>query len=181
MIIQKAVVGSESALKLRAVGSALETLNIQSREIIGCKAESGIPKQPRSKQIMKWGATNRAEHAQRLHPNAELYFGVENGLIQEIEDWYSPACIVVLVGSDDTPYVSFSSFFPIPEWIVREVLAHNTELGHIVQKLADGGEKDPMSWLSKGAISREKILSQAIQCALVPILYADRFNKPSCN
>lgn len=177
MDIKNVIVGTESALKLRAVEAALSALGFHVKPI-GCKAESNVNVQPIGKKEMETGAINRAQHARLLHPSANLYIGIESGLVYELNRWYDSACTVVIAGNNNTPHIAFGAHFPIPVWMVMQVVRRNSGLGTIIRELAGGGEKDPMKWLSGSTILREQLLSQAVHCALVQILYAERFKEP---
>jgi len=191
MQVQKVVVGSESSIKLRAVKAALKAVGFDI-EPIGCKAESGIPAQPIGKSLMTTGAISRAKNARRLHPDANLYIGIENGLVleggsswyesgyifQNSDRWYDPACVAVLVSGSDVPSIAFSAHFPIPRWIVERVTDKKSEMGFVIQELAGGGEKDPMKWLSHDTIPREELLAQAVHCALLEIVFPERYREP---
>ena len=175
MDINKIVVGSESALKIRAVTAAFQLFSL-SPQIIPCKADSGIGSQPIGTNQMEKGARGRVHHAQRLQPGADLYIGIENGLVYQDGRWYDPTCIVI--DSDGSESVAFGAYFPIPTWMVHKTTHNKSELGEIVKELAGGGEKDPMAYLSKGHLPREQLLSQAVCCALTPLLWEDRYAIP---
>ena len=63
--------------------------------------------------------------------------------------------------------------------MAEEAVSNKTtsDIGIITQKLADGGEKDAMKYLSLGTVHREELLTQAIQCALAPIQFPNRYQK----
>lgn len=166
-------VGTESALKIRAVKAAFEGFG-QEVIIFSCKAESGVGIQPVGTEEMENGATNRAQWAQQQYPDADLYIGIESGLVQQNWQWFDPACVVVLTCGGGH-FVAFGAYFPIPTWMAKQTINEKTELGEVVKKLAGGGEKDPMKYLSAGTIPREQLLAQAIQCALTPFLHAQRY------
>jgi len=173
--IHKVIVGTESALKLRAVKAAFEGLGHEV-EVVPCKAESGIGIQPIGTEEMIQGASNRAEWARSgdIDQTARYCIGIENGLVQLNGLWFDPTCVVI-VQRGGRRGIAFGAHFPIPRWVVDRVLDEKTELGEVVKRLAGGGEKDPMKYFSEDKIAREHLLAQAIQCALVPLLYHDRY------
>lgn len=71
------VVGTTSALKVKAVQAAFEDATV-----IGVKTSSGVPEQPLEEETEQ-GAKNRLSEAKRLHPDADLYIGIENGIFNE--------------------------------------------------------------------------------------------------
>ena len=174
------VLGSTSKLKARAVKAAcrLWKLNVT---VITCKSPSGVSIQPRGKEKITAGALQRAKGAQEQFPNKELWVGMQSGFIQDTgERWWSSTCVVVLRREPaDKPIVVYSDHFPIPSWIVLEVIREWTELGKATQKYGGGEEKDPMNYFSGGVIRREHLLAQAVACALAPIVRADLYEKPN--
>lgn len=171
-----AAVGSESGPKLRAVHAAFVSLGYET-EVLGFKAESGINQQPGNLAEMEEGAGNRALWASKECPDAQFYIGIENGLVLQNGVWYDPACVIILTPEGQRS-VAFGAFFPMPTWLAEEALLDKTttDVGVIVQTLA-GGEKDTMKYLSEGTVPREELLVQAIQCALVPIRFPNRYQK----
>ena len=173
MNIQVVAVGTESELKIRAVERTFRLLDL-AVQILSCRAESRVGIQPVGMRNMENGARNRVKDAKRHHPNADLYIGIENGLVHQNDRWFDPTCVFVLAREGWTS-VAFGAFFPIPEWIVTKTLQEKTELGEVIKVLAGGGEKDPMKYLSEGTLPREELLSQAVHCALAPILFSHRY------
>src|SRR5665213_1464250 len=174
----KVAVGTDSALKIRALQAALATLGYGAKVLFG-KAESGVNMQPVGLDEMEQGARNRAVWALKEHPEAQFYVGIENGLVQQSERWYDPACIVVLISGSNEESVAFGAFFPVPIWIAQKASSDktNTDIGIIVQGLAGGGEKDAMKYLSEGTVHREELLTEAIECAFAPIRFPNRYQE----
>ena len=169
--------GTESALKIRATEVAVNSVGCETKILFG-KTESGVNVQPVGLEEMETGANNRASRARERNAEADFYVGIENGLVQQNGRWYDPTCIVILTSSGESS-VAFGAYFPIPTWMAEQAVLKTTEsdIGQIVQALAGGGEKDAMKYLSEDTISREQLLAQAIQCALVPLLRQHRYIK----
>jgi len=171
-------VGTESALKLRAVEAAFEALSMDIEiEIQGIKAESNVPDQPFGFDKIIEGATNRAQSAMKQLPAASLGIGIESGLVEINGLWYDPPCVVVsdINSGHATASVAFGALFPIPSWVIQYIRAKDTELGHVVQKLSGGGEKDPHDYFSKKSMKREQVIEHAVLCALTPVFCPDRY------
>ena len=166
-------VGTESALKIRAVSAALKALGYDPK-VLSYKAESGVGIQPVGTQEMEQGARFRAKAAFDAYPDAEYGIGIESGLVKQNGAWFDPACVVVL-GRAGLSSMAFGAYFPVPAWMVEETLAQKTELGEVVKKRAGGGEKDPMKYLSDDTLPREQLLAQAIQCAFIPLTHSHRY------
>jgi inosine/xanthosine triphosphatase len=162
----RVAVGTESALKLRAVETVCKSLMRYPFEIIARKAASGVSIQPVGVEEMERGASNRAQAAWDAVENPGAAIGIESGLIQRNGRWFDQACVVVL-GSNGGRSVAFGAEFPIPRDIAEQTLAEKSELGEVIKKRGYNGEKDPMHYLSGGKLKREDFLVQAIQCALI--------------
>lgn len=178
MQIRKVVVGSESAIKSRAVKAALKAIGFNDIEPVRCKVESGVSVQPFGKREMGVGARRRAVEAYKIHPDADLYIGIENGLVKEEGQWFDPCCVAVFFGGRNDYTLAFSAHFPVPKWIVDRVKERQSEMGVVIQELADGGEKDPMKWFSCDTVNREALIAQAVQCALLEIVFPERYREP---
>jgi inosine/xanthosine triphosphatase len=174
----KVAVGTDSALKIRALRAALAALGYEAEVLFG-KAESGVNMQPVGLDEMERGARNRAAYASKEHSEAQFYVCIENGLVQQSGRWYDPTCIVVLTSWGGEESVAFGAFFPVPTWIAEKAASDktNTDIGIIVQGLAGGGEKDAMKYLSEGTVHREELLAEAIECAFTPIRFPNRYQE----
>ena len=77
----KVVVGSESVLKLSAVGLACDQVDwIEDYEVSGVKVDSRVNAQPIGSSETYTGALNRAVAAKGKR-KASIFVGIENGLI----------------------------------------------------------------------------------------------------
>ena len=174
MIVKTVVVGSESALKIRAVKSAFAKMLLDP-EILPCAVSSGVPNQPFGKNIIRNGAKNRAREARAKHTVADFTIGIENGLVQEYDKWFDVPCIVIH-SRDGYDSSVFGTSFPIPLWVVSKTL-QQVELGHIIQEISGMSEKDPTSFFSENTITREEIIDQAVRAALTPLLYREKYRE----
>ena len=166
-------VGTVSALKLRAVGVAFEKLGLDA-DISSHGIASGVPDQPFGIPQMREGATNRCAGIRSMFPQAEFALGIESGIVKKGDTWYDTICVHALRASVGTNE-AYSAFFPIPAWIVKEIQTRSSELGEVVKILAAGGEKDALKYFSHDTLKREEILAQAIVCALMPLIFTDRY------
>lgn len=174
----KVVVGTESALKLRATGAAFVHCGFDA-EIIGCKVDSGISVQPFGLEEMECGARNRFLEARKQHLDGDFFVGIESGLVQGIRGaWFDVICVMVASKAARVSSPAYSTYFPIPTWIVDYIKMENCELGAVAQKLAGGGEKDVLKHLSNGLFRREDQLQHTIIAALIPLLHWDRYRLP---
>jgi inosine/xanthosine triphosphatase len=170
-------VGTTSDLKMRAVNGAFSTLQNQDRfRIQGVDAKSGVSNQPFGFKEIKEGATNRALNAIEML-GAPIGIGIESGLVEINGEWYDPPCVAVVFPNRQIS-VAYGACFPIPSWIVEEIKKRSSELGMVVQELANGGEKDPHNYFSEKSIKRDLVIQEAVTCALVPYIYQHRYTNP---
>jgi non-canonical (house-cleaning) NTP pyrophosphatase len=182
-------VGTKSALKIRAIESALHQLEKHGTSKLGDlilspwelrtgNINSGVPAQPFGFEQMFEGAINRARKAQEAY-GAEIGIGIENGLVDISGDrgrfWIDPPAVAIVYPRWQITGLSLGAALPIPRSMVREVQEQQTELGVIIQKRAGGGEKDPHKFLSRGILDRESIIAQAILIAFATIVNADEY------
>ncbi len=171
--------GTTSALKIRAITLAYEHLYPGIKispvgfEIIPTDVKSVVSNQPFGFDEMLKGAMHRAVQAQKVH-DADVGVGIESGLVKVEDNWFDVPCVVVAPRLGSVSF-AFGALFPIPTRVVLAVNESRTELGHIVQVDAGGGEKDPHQWFSYGEVSRDEVVMQAILCALAPLRHPKRY------
>lgn len=137
--MKQIVLGSQSAVKVRAVEHAIKRLGLNA-ELIAVKAASNVSEQPFEEETEQ-GAENRAAHAVMLQPGADYYLAIESGLFQRGDDWYDAAVVVLRDASGQ--YIVFQGEgvqFPTEaveecrrrggEWTVGKVLV---EMGYVSQ------------------------------------------------
>lgn len=115
----KIVVGSTSAVKMKAVQDAFAQLGIEV-EIQGVKANSGIDEQPIGQDVTLKGAEQRAAHAAELDPSGDIYVAIENGIFLEEPDYVDRA-IVLLRRSLKTRTI-FSEGVRVPTRFVEQAI-----------------------------------------------------------
>lgn len=168
-------IGTESVMKIRALEKALLKMDVKA-EIVAMKANSQVAGQPFGYEEIIKGARNRAQQVLR-ESQVDWGVGVENGLISvaSLTGQYFDVAAVIILTKQGQESVNFSTAYFVPGFIVREIRKKGVEFGHIIQRLAGGGEKDPMKYFSQGKIKREEMLAQAIEAALAKIIYPERY------
>src|SRR5258707_11102823 len=101
----KIVVGSQSAIKIKAVRDALSELGIDA-EVVGVKAASNVPEQPLNDEGIK-GARNRVVHARQLDLTGDVYLAIENFIYEE-KGRLLDIAVVVASTRDGREQVSYS-------------------------------------------------------------------------
>ena len=140
-------------------------------EIVGVSVESGVADQPVNDEIYT-GAKNRVnnliDYAKQNGIEADLFLSIESGLTNQIGKWMIASMAVV---KDKDGYESWgtSAGFPVPDKLVKRI--KNASLGVVMDEIfnANGLSKDKggISFLTKDAISRIDVNSQAFTMALV--------------
>lgn len=170
----KLALGTKNKLKIRALKQALMHLGIEGG-IESFEVDSSVSEQPFGFSETIKGAENRADRALKLSSDASFGIGIENGLVKvsEIDEWYDVSCICIIEANGDKSY-SFGSFYFIPDWMVDEVKKEKTNLGAIILSLGQD-EKDPIGYFSSEKFKREETLTQAVTCALIKIIYKEKY------
>lgn len=190
------VVGSTSRRKIEAVTRVMAALRPHHHDIVfGTEAASGVPETPWGAEILT-GARNRAEAAQRSVPEADLWIGLETGLVDR-----SPAAsmspspatqpggvegswVMVFeetwcsVRSADAGGVStgealaYSSGVRVPDWVLERMrdlnLAHCDAMTVIEHER--GLPNDTLGTYTDGFLKRDAALQEAARNALASLL-----------
>jgi non-canonical (house-cleaning) NTP pyrophosphatase len=144
------------------------------------EAQSRVRRQPRENRILPFedelwlGAINRAIDALENIRDSVIAFSIENGLERILDQWCDTPflCIKCADGREST---GWGMPWPLPLWVYQKVEATNCEVGEAIGPRAG---KDPMSAMSGGKITRDVIIAWGIVCAMIPIIYWERWARP---
>jgi inosine/xanthosine triphosphatase len=177
----KVVVASKTEIKIAAVRSAFGALRIQGVSVLGVSADSGISDQPVGHDETMRGCANRLRAA-RQYPEAQLasfVVSIESGIVEfampapdgpDDRRYFDLAWVCVENVQTGQRFWSNSCGLEFPASLVHQCEAlgfAKTTVGSLVAASASGGDKqDPHSTLTKGALTREALLNQAIVAAL---------------
>jgi non-canonical (house-cleaning) NTP pyrophosphatase len=175
-------VGSTSRRKIEAVARALAILRPHHHDtVFGTEAASGVPETPWDVEIVT-GARNRADAAQRGVPEADLWIGLETGLVSRLqisdaggivfeETW----CCIRATDKDgvSTPEaLAYSSGVRVPEWVLEKMREMN--LAHCDAMTAIEHERglpdDTLATYTNGLLTRDAALQEAARNALASLL-----------
>ncbi len=175
-------VGSLNPTKYNAVKSAFGKY-FDKFKIFTIKAESKVPNQPIGLDQILEGAINRARCAltyliTEKKRNNEIYgVGIEAGLIDvpQAKTQFLDLQFCAILNERNEISLGSGVGFEYPKTVIDQVLSdRNREVGEIIGKLAHNlnikNETGAISFLSKGVINRTDILTQAVICALIPIV-----------
>ena len=165
-------IGTTSELKIRALKNALSKFD-KEIEILPVKTESGVSSQPFGFGEMVEGARNRIHGViSTIHP--DIAIAVESGLVEVSGKYFDIACVIAST-EDGEEFVSYSSGYFVPDWIIKEIKEKNTEFGYITQRLSGDTDKDPIKYFSDNVVKREELLSQAILIALTQLFNKNKY------
>lgn len=171
----KVAVASSNPVKIQATKSAFLEYYKQV-EIVEIKINLNIPNQPIGLETFE-GAEIRAMYIFTSKNNFDFYIGIEGGIIELYNNWFSfgVSCAV-----DRSGRKSFgtSILFPLPEKIIKD-LKRGFELGEIIDKYE--GKRDTkkeggaISFLTNGILKREHIYKEAVIASLIPFIKKELF------
>ncbi|REF34943.1 inosine/xanthosine triphosphatase [Thermasporomyces composti] len=170
------VIASTNPVKRRATLEAVRvTLGHDDVDAITVDVNPGVPAQPVGDEETLRGARNRAEAARLAHPNADLWVGIEGGVLERNGGLECFAWIVVLGHGEQPGHLrkgeSRTATFVLPTPIADLVRA-GVELGEATDRvLGCSGSKQrtgTVGPLTGGVIDRVAYYAHAAVLALVP-------------
>lgn len=167
-----AVVGSTNPVKVTAVTRALARMFPEARwEVVGVAVPSGVAAQPMSDAETLQGAQARAEGARQVHPEADLWVGIEGGVEPQGEDLLSFAWVVVL-SREGRRGRARSGTFLLPPAVAR-LVRQGYELGKaddlVFGQTNSKQRMGAVGLLSGGVIDRTALYEHAVVLALLPL------------
>ncbi len=135
----------------------------------GVSVPSGVGDQPMSEAETLQGALNRVKAAQREHPNADFWIGIEGGV--EDHDGELQAFAWVVVQDQQRRGKSRTAMYYLPEETAR-LVRQGVELGHADDQVfgrSNSKQKNGSVGLLTGdVVDRTAYYVQAIILALIP-------------
>ncbi|TFG08988.1 MAG: inosine/xanthosine triphosphatase [Promethearchaeota archaeon] len=175
-------VGSLNPTKVNSVKNAF-SLYFENFKIHKIKAASGVPDQPIGINQIIRGAKNRAQVALEYLINRKrikhgIYgVGIEAGLVKIpiARSNYMDFQFCIIMDENEELTIGSGIGFEYPPSIINEILSNpQVEIGDLMGRLAENenlkNEAGAISYLSKNVIVRTEILTQAVTCALLPIV-----------
>jgi non-canonical (house-cleaning) NTP pyrophosphatase len=165
----RVIVGSESPRKIDAVTCALRSL---SREAVvsGAPIASGVPETPWDGEIPA-GARNRAVAARAARPEADLWIGLETGLVHRHDAVYEETWCCALT-AEGRECLAYSSGLRVPAFVLARMealgLSHCDAMTVIEREL--GLPNDTWGSYTGGVLRRETALAEAARNALAQAL-----------
>jgi inosine/xanthosine triphosphatase len=170
----RVVVASTNPVKRRAAVDAVRiSLGQDDATVMTVDVDPGVPAQPYGDEETLKGARNRVEAARREVPDADLWVGLEGGVVDRSGCLEAMAWIVVDGIVDGAPRrgESRTATFTLPEEITALVRS-GVELGEASDRVLGGTNTKQTTGtvgpLTGGVIDRVAYYSHAMVLALIP-------------
>ena len=163
------VVASKSKHKVNAVIEALAKCRLDGEhvQIASVGAPSNIPEQPSGAEQTRMGATNRARNAKALDSSADMWIGIESGILGAYGSFYDVAFIVLLL-SDGRTVSAMAGGHEVPKEYVKEANERGYDrctAGAVMAERTGCDATDGTTRISHGHVSRSDTLVQALMIA----------------
>ena len=166
----KVIIASENPVKINAARLGFESY-FAELEISGITVDSGVRDQPMSDQETFTGAQNRAENAQKKHPESDFWIGIEGGIESRGDQYFAFAWIVII--DAERRGESRTTNFQLPSKVAH-LIREGFELGvandMLFQKNNSKQKSGAVGILSNEKVSRTGLYKQAVQLALIPFI-----------
>ena len=176
----KICVGSLNPTKINAVKLGFGKY-FKKIQVFQIKSDSKVPNQPIGMDLIVQGAINRAKGAlsyliREIKAKKNTFgVGIEAGLVEvpHTLTGYMDFQFCAVIDENDCISLGSGIGFEYPQFAIREILSDKSkEIGEIMGKFVNNINliKDigAIGVLSKHAINRTEILTQAVICALIP-------------
>lgn len=171
----KIIVGTQNKRKVAAVKLVVESLiKVDGISIIGCSAESAVRDTPLDAETKK-GAVNRAKNSMECEPEADMYIGIESGLVERYGEWFEEVWVAVVY--QDKIFTTYSSGIALPlavsKQLNKDVQNHMEIMGALrtVHGIDIHAELGVDTWgnYTGNKVVREVGLEEAVRNTLVQI------------
>ena len=167
----KVAIGTTSERKISTTKKVFNELVQEDNYIEGVNAPSGVSETPYDKETYL-GALNRAQFCRKTKPDADMWIGIESGLVERYGNMYEEAWCV-LISKDEKNFSGYSSGLVVPEYVLRHMKELGKEHYEIMEVLQGkhGTEKgDTWGNYSGKSISREVSLTEAKRNTLIQVI-----------
>ena len=167
------VIASHNPAKIRAVKDAFSgQFPGKTIDFLAVGVESAVSDQPLSDEETRRGARNRAHNAQKLHPQAHFWIGLEGGVDTFAGQLMTFAWMAIL-GSDGNTSMARTVTLPLPP-AIKELMGKGLELGdandRVFATVNSKHQGGAFGLLTAGLYTREGVYTEALVTALVPFI-----------
>lgn len=173
----KIAVGTKNPNKVKTVIKVVQTtlkLSADKIEIESVDVSSGVPEAPHDRETFD-GAVNRARGVMEVL-TADLYIGIESGLVERYGTYFEEAWTVVIAQNGDQR-IGYSSGLMLPPIVVERMRAgekHNDIMKYYDELFElPPDNRDTWSRYTGGNISRVISLEEALRNALIQTVPAN--------
>lgn len=164
------IISSKNPVKVQAVKEAVQLLfPNETHAFEGISVPSGVSEQPMTDGETLQGAKNRAKQAKRVHPEGDLWIGIEGG-IEPREAGMMAFAWIVVEGKTQTG-LGRSAGFMLPPAVCR-LISEGIELGEaddiVFGKSNSKQSNGAIGLLTQDLITRTTLYIPAILMALIP-------------
>ena len=147
-------------------------------EVIGISVPSGVPDQPIGDEETLQGARNRSLAASGKFPEADLYVGIEGGIMAQDGGYMTAAWIVVFDGKQEGN--ARSAAFHLPPAVCR-LLDEGLELGDADDQVFGSSNSKQaggaLGLLTDNKLTRTGLYVPAVMMALIPFLKEELYRR----
>lgn len=152
---------TERAVKHGPVSRAFRRAGIKV-QVDGKKVDSGVNEQPLSIEETYEGAMNRQRNLKALGVTADYYVTIESGQHPAHKDHSLFGCTVVIVEpAGQSPKMGIDIDIEAPQAWLDMVPSVYADLGVLVQEEFGAPEKDPITYMTNGKLSRRNVIENA--------------------
>ncbi|MFX1411093.1 MAG: inosine/xanthosine triphosphatase [Promethearchaeota archaeon] len=176
----KICIGSLNPTKIKAVKIGFGRY-FKKIKIFKIKANSKVSNQPIGMEKIINGAINRARSAldyllNEQNEKSDIFgVGIEAGLVSvpHTRTGYMDFQFCAIIDENQKISLGSGIAFEYPKYVINQILENrDLEIGQIMGRLSGNmnlkNELGAISFLSKNKIKRTEILTQAVNCALLP-------------
>lgn len=164
------IISSKNPVKVQAVREAVHQMfPNETHAFEGISVPSGVSDQPMTDQETLQGAKNRTKQAKQVHPEGDLWVGIEGG-IEPREAGMMAFAWIVVEGKTQTGLGRSAGFMLPPE--VCRLISQGIELGEaddiVFGKSNSKQSNGAIGLLTQDRITRTTLYVPAILMALIP-------------
>jgi len=170
----RVLIGTTSERKIKTAQKVFDEVFPDGTTLLGIKAPSGVPDTPYDKDTYI-GALNRAEFCKTSEPDADMWIGIESGLVDRYGNLYEEAWCVI-VTKENKIFAGYSSGLMVPQYVVqhmKELGKEHYEVMELLQKKHGTEVGDTWGNYSGKSLSREVSLAESLRNALIQIAAPD--------
>jgi len=164
------IISSQNPVKIQAVKEAVQQLfPDENHRFEGISVSSGVSEQPMTDKETLLGAKNRASGARKIHPEGDLWVGIEGGI--EPREGGMMAFAWIVIEGEECEGLGRSAGFMLPPEVCR-LIGQGIELGEaddiVFGKSNSKQSNGAIGLLTQDLITRTTLYVPAILMELIP-------------